>query len=527
MAGIDTKALATAVQNGDTRPWIEALLRIRTKDNDLVPFRFNRLQETCHTKLTGRDYVVKYRQGGSSTYHLARGLAYACSIPYWNSACVTISTDRGRTKERMFQTVHRFLDEMDAEYRPIIGQERADAITFPMLDSQFYIGTAGSREFGRSETINFLHITELAAFKANEADAIFTAAIESVPTGGIIIIETTPRDVGSYAHNLWMRSVRRQVRFNPIFVPWYWAEDYHLPPSSPDALQADRGSIVLAAEERELAQKFLQDGVPVEDRIRWRRMKVAERRDDFFAEYPEDAVGCWLAATDSVFPVQALRTMLSDVRDPLEVKDALSVYKKAMPGRTYSCGIDGASGLPSGDFSAGVILCNQTGEHVATIHGHIPPQEFARCLAEAGNLYYRMTIGGERDAWTLQVVEELERLGYDALYRQLDGNETLRLGFPNTHTSRVQAIAVLREAIRAGDFRSPDGNLVQELMQYQRHVSEETRMEKFAAPQGLYDDLCVAAQRAQQIRQTVAYALPYAPEKQAELVGAYPGGLWR
>ena len=520
------------VHVGNPRPFMENFFYISAKDNRLVPFRFNRLQEHVHNHTTDRDFWIKYRQGGSSLYHLGRFLAYCLCIPYFNAACLTLSTDKGKTAERLFRHVARMVEAMPEEARPRKGHERADGyLEFEDMQSQIYIGTVGSREFGRSETIHALMVTELGLFSPQEAHGVMTSAVESVVPGGIIVFETTPRFIGSYAHRLYMDCKAGRKPYTVGFVPWYWAEDYHLPPGSMEALPEDRGELVLTEVERKLGARFPNDGISVEERVRWRRGKIAVENEAFFAEYPEDDASCWLAATSGVFTADKLRNMLMEVRKPDAEYGLVRLYKEASPLRSYVCGVDAAGGIPGGDFSAGVVQCAETGEVVAVLHGLVGPDGMARGLAELGLRYNRMMIGGERDAWTLQVMEYLEKLGYPNLYIHDDGGKEGKLGFPNTQSLRLQAVSALRSAIAQGDWRAYDEPLILELIQYQKMVKAEggiTETEKYSAPSGLHDDLCVAAQRAQQIRLSMPVGgLLFAPrEKTPFAQSLYPVGRW-
>src|SRR3990167_6461113 len=108
---------------------------------------------------------------------------------------------------------------------------------------------------------------------------------------------------------------------------------------------------------------------------------MADRGNDFFAEYPEDDLTCWLAATAGVFPVEPLREMLKDTRRPILEVDGVRTYKEGSPLRQYVCGIDGAGGIPGGDNAAAVVLCASTGEVMAVLQHLVGPDSMARTLA--------------------------------------------------------------------------------------------------------------------------------------------------
>lgn len=875
------------VHQGNVRPFIENFVSVTAKNNALVPFRLNRLQTQMDALATGRDYWIKYRQGGSSVYNLAKLFSFAVCIPHFTAAAIGLSTDSGRTVARMFRHVEQFVETMPPEFRPAIEHRRERYIEFRDTQSQMFIGTVGSREFGRSETYHALLVTELGSFTPQETENVLTSAIESVVPGGIIIFETTPKLMGSPAHLLYLDAKGGRKPYNAHFFPWWLAEDYHLARGSFEALPADRAALTLTEEEARVANRFEHDGVPVEDRIRWRRAKMSERGDDFYAEYPEDELSCvapdtvvllpdgktdvishlaaqdykgevvtvasdgylttsrvtnwyrsprrgrrvyrltykhakmahgirtravltqehqvltlrgwvsvsemvdgdrvatgtpapsahtmqlilgmvlgdssitrrntlataqtdkelvglrarmlagfvphtknyaqsglgskhvyafntkptpfwaylrtrfypegakrvpkdliaqlddfgiatwfmddghtrpqrgtmrpvseistgvlpiedvqalcdvlnakgyecnvrkhwpryhkvqfttagtqrllhaispyivpsmryklrgmgepfnsdfyepeptetfwdeakaeeipvpmvhrkgrlvekhstfycmdvdathnfvtlggvvhncWLAATQSVFPQKQLRAMMDELRKPSEEYEYVRVYKTASDVRTYCIGIDAAGGIPGGDLSGGVLLCAETGEVAAVLHGLIGPEEFARRLAELGRRYGGALIGGERDSWTLQTMQWLDRLGYPNVFYAEDDGKTPSMGFQNTHTSRLQAVSALREAIKQGDFRAYDEGLVGELVRYQRK-SENSGIETYSAPSGMHDDLCVAAQRAQQLRLSMPVGGAFAVRigSAGDTVISYPPRRW-
>ena len=514
-----------AAQRRDPRPFIENFIGIPTKQNQILPFTLNRLQAHIHKNETGRDYWLKYRQGGSSVYQIARNLVYCIAVPNFTAAGITISTDNGRQKKILFNHIDTFLEYMRPEAKPTIVRYDQNGYIEFKNGSVFFFTTVGSGEVGRGVTINSLWVTELGSFTPKEAEAALTSSLESVVPGGLITFETTPKLIGSPAHQFYLECKGEKKPYKAHFTPWWFADDYHIPPNHIDALPSDRGAIMLTEEERRLAERFFDDGIPVEDRIRWRRAKIADREGNFFAEYPEDEASCWLSATTSVFPIERLRPMFSEVLHPEENPVGVRVYVGGAPERQYVCGVDGAGGIPGQDYSAAVVQDVSTGRVVATIHGYFSPPEMARKVAELGIRYNRFMVGGERDAWTSQVMDELRRMGWTEFYYHDDGGKTIDIGFPNTNTSRLQSVARLRDAIWQRDFSTQDEDLLLELVQYTR-ITNERGLERYGAPEGLHDDLCVAAQRAQQMRSTVPGGGAFVAPRQEDLVSVYPGTGW-
>jgi hypothetical protein len=460
---MDQQLLRDAVaqtQAGDPRLFIETLFSISSKGNKIIPFKFNRLQNYMHEHRTGRD--------------------------------------NGKTKERLFRHVTRFIENMPDGAKISTEMDRKDAVGFSN-GSQLYIGGVGSKDFARGETIHSLMVTELGSFTDADADNVLTSSVESVVPGGKVVFETTPKTAGSYAHTFYEQCQAGDKPYTANFIPWWWAGDYSLGPGSFEALPRDRGILEFTGEEANLIERFPVDGIPHADRIRWRRSKLADRETDFYSEYPEDDVSCWAARTNSVFPADRVRQMTADQREPDEVVDgALRIYKEASDGRSYVIGLDAAGGIPGGDYSAGVVLCVETGDVAAVFHGLIGGDTLARMIAETSIRYRRAIVGGERDPWTAPLMEKLEGMGVMCYYHHDN-----KVGFPNTNTSRMQGISALRSAISDGDFRAYDRLLIQEIANYERVTDSESKVEKYSAPKGQHDDLCVAAQRAQQIRFTV------------------------
>lgn len=510
-------------QAGNPWPFITGYLKVRTKDNQIVTFALNAVQDYARRQLTGVDYIIKPRQAGFSTLNLARAFAPAVCIPYFNAAAVTISTDEGKTRQRMFKTIATFIEQMEEKYQPKTRHMQDDFVEFEN-GSQLYVGTAGSRQFGRSDTIHFLMLSEIPHWQDAEAESVLTSSMESVPLGGTIICETTPGKLGSYAHGLWVDAKEGKSRFHPIFIPWFWHTEYALAEGDADALPRDRGPIDLADDERDIARLFPQDGIPVADRIRWRRLKRAERKEIFFSEYPEDEVSCWHVTLANVFSVKHIRQMMAGVLAPLRSAGDVIYWKEPNPSQSYVVCGDAAEGIVGRDYSAGVVLSVQSGEHVARIHGYLAPDAFARGCVDLAAAYNGAKLGFLMDARGRMCAQAaVSRLGYGNMYRHRDFDRRTEgpgnYGLPETHAHKAQMVAGLRQAVEDGEFRTYDKELLQELLEYQRFEGD-----KFGAPPGRHDDLVAAAMGAHQMR----LVQPMKPAMQAganQRVVAYPAGV--
>ena len=209
------------------QPWIEANLWIRTKERLVVPFRFNAAQLDYYTHRTARDVILKPRQLGFTTQVCALFLADTLLRPNTISVIVAHDTD---SSEKIFRIVQLFWERLAETERSRIGQPRFSnrrEFLWPKINSQFYVGTAGSLTFGRGQTINNLHCSEFAFWpKPEEA---LTALTEAVPSGGRIVIESTANGMGNHFHDLWTAAKRGDNAFAPQFYVWFESPEYRLP----------------------------------------------------------------------------------------------------------------------------------------------------------------------------------------------------------------------------------------------------------------------------------------------------------
>ena len=179
---------------------IESLFRIANKEGEDVDFVLNSVQRELDENLTGRDLIPKLRQPGISSYFLARYTA-AC-LSKRNVKAVIISHE-GESTQRLLSRCHYFLGNLRGP-APVIGRSGMNVITFPKMDSMLYIGTAGSKKFGRGDTVTHCHCSEY-AYWPNPKD-LLAGLLQAVPMSGEIAIESTGNGVGNDYHRRVMRA---------------------------------------------------------------------------------------------------------------------------------------------------------------------------------------------------------------------------------------------------------------------------------------------------------------------------------
>jgi hypothetical protein len=258
-------------------------LRIRTKQREVVGLTPNAVQELYletllpqwREKPVGlrgvREILLKARQFGFSTLILA--LFFLDTITHPNTQTVVIAHDTEST-ERLFQMVHRFHKLLPDELRPRTKYSNRREILWTDLDSYFFVGTAGSGEFGRGGTINNVHGSECAFWP--DAREIVAGLLQAVPADGNVFLETTANGMANWYYDEYQLAQVEESRFTPRFFPWFLHGEYR------DAVPA---GFERTPEERVLVDRYGLD----DEQLVWRRTKVKELREKFAQEYPANA----------------------------------------------------------------------------------------------------------------------------------------------------------------------------------------------------------------------------------------------
>ncbi|MCK9239405.1 hypothetical protein, partial [Desulfocurvus sp.] len=183
-------------------------LKIRTKLGALAPLALNRAQRHLHQCLeeqrarTGRvrAFVLKGRQQGVSTYVGARFFHRATHERGVRTFILTHEMEATRNLLEMAQRFHR---HCPAPLRPRLGRDNAREMHFPLLDSGYRVGTAGTRGAGRSLTVQLFHASEVAFWpRAQEHAAGVLQAIADAD-GTEVVLESTANGMGNFFHAGW------------------------------------------------------------------------------------------------------------------------------------------------------------------------------------------------------------------------------------------------------------------------------------------------------------------------------------
>lgn len=406
-------------------------LFIRTKERELIRLAPNEIQSRYLdlvlpkwreglTSIRGlREVLLKARQQGLSTIILALIFEDTINTPRTNSVVVAHDAD---TTQKLFRIIKRYYDHLPEEKKPRTQYASKTEFYWPDIDSSFYVGTAGARDFGRSGTINNAHCTEVAMWP--DAEQLVAGLFQAVPRDGNIFVESTAKGIGNYFHKEWELAKRKKSALSPRFFAWFETPEYR------EEVPSD---FLRTKEEDRLAEAYdLGD-----DQLQWRRTKVKELKGRFPQEYPANDVEAFLASGTPVFDNILLNEMLGECETPLfranfehfknnvhedfkavleslrggtphqeisviedEEEFDLEIYELPEAGAEYVIGADVAEGLnPAGnpDFGSAHVLHAKTWDEVAHVHGRWNTREFGMMLAHLHRFYNRALLAPERN----------------------------------------------------------------------------------------------------------------------------------
>jgi len=286
-ANIDPKDIRQRLKD-DFEFFARNCLTIKTKVDGNQPLVLNKAQKHIHDCIekqlaeTGRVRVVllKGRQQGGSTVVEGR---FNWKLIHNKSLEAYILTHEDKATQNLFAMSKRFYDHLPVHVKPARGKDNANELTFCDLESGIRVGTAGNKAVGRSMTNQFFHGSEV-AFWPNAAEHA-KGILQTIPDqdGTEVIYESTANGLGNFFHQQWKMAESGESEFIPVFVPWYWQDEYRkeLPEN-----------FSMTKEEVKLQEQYDLD----EYQIYWRRQKIISLSADgtdggksFKQEYPMNA----------------------------------------------------------------------------------------------------------------------------------------------------------------------------------------------------------------------------------------------
>jgi hypothetical protein len=433
---------------------VQAFFRIKDMSGKIVDFMYNRAQLLHQSRESKFDFVLKARKVGISSRRFARDILMCATHPHQHRIMLAQTDD---DKNKLFsEKIKPLIDNCRLPFGCI---QKNDYLEFPATNSKYYVGTAGSKKFGRGSDITGYHFPEYAHWSKPD---VVAGVEEGLVDGADGLIETTANG-HNFAKIDWDKAKRGGSKYKAIFLPWFVNESYVRPSAEIQSLS-------------ETDARLMRDlGVTLEQ-IAWRQWKLRNMRDPslFPQEYPESDQEAFLSSGRPVFDwislLQAKKNVSESLRKGylhrthdsinLSLSDHgnLKVWEVPEPypvPHVYVIGADIAEGIENGAYSTAEVLDVGTGVQVAEWHGHIAPDLFAEVLIHLSEYYHHAVIIPE--AWpgpggiTTQVL-------LDRRAKVWQSPEKDRIGWETTSASKPLMISSFAAAIRdlAITIRSPE-----------------------------------------------------------------------
>lgn len=451
-------------------------LKILTKDLQIVNLSVNWAQReflyavSRQLRETGRIRIIvlKARQLGMSTITEALLFTFAFLFESYKGLVIAHEIPASQNLLRM---THRYWDNFWAQPLYTPKNYSKNDLGWVETGSSIKVATAGNKAVARSDTIHFVHASEVAFWP--EPEVAMGGMRQTVPAapGTAIILESTANGVGNYFHREWKQAENGESDFLPLFFPWW--RHYEYSASYVGLPHQPLGQ--LSSEEKLLAK--LIPASELEDRLVWRRWAVRNlcMNDPllFMQEYPATPEEAFIASGTNVFPMERLRAVyepLDGVRgilvrdgDHVEFKPAsngpLTVYKAPADG---DWGKYVVAGDPThstfGDFAVAQVLNRRTLEQVAVWRGRCDPSTFAEELFKLGLYYNEALLTCEIEGPGYASIGTLVGMNYPKLYRKARPDSTPgkfsgeQYGWSTTMQSKQLAVGWLLKAVMDGSI---------------------------------------------------------------------------
>lgn len=543
-------------------------LKVRNKDGQLLPFNLNEVQQALEEiqfdiENSGRlirIYILKARQEGVSTWSTGR---FFWKVTNNKNISAVIVTHEPAATRNLFDMQKRYYKHLDSEFKPTSKYNNVKVLQFNNddetgLDSSIGVATAGVKDFGSSQTINYLHLSELSKWpRENESDLIISL-FQCVPRikNSAVIIESTAKGIGGEFYKgfnacryqyelyckdkkvLWKMNINKNANeagsYSGIFIPWFVFKKYR-------ELVPD--DFTRTTEEKLLAEKFSLDN----EQLMWYRSILADecrgstnKRDQ---EYPMTAKSAFIGSGSPAFHTERVMELMDKCTDPIAIytynqtlsklaettnngnsDNTVQVWEQPKTGAPYLISADVAEGLDHGDFNSATVWNHSTGKQVAGYHGHLSPFKFAHLLNFLGRMYNSAWIVPERNNHGISVVEKLLELDYPNIYVEMvedpPHKPRRRFGWVTTTKSRVLMLDHLIDDVYEGIAGIADKATYLEMLNFRTQADG-----KIEADSGEYDDRVMDAAIGRYTLKTLSYLVSFSHYINNTNAGARVGGM--
>ena len=396
--------------NINTKQYIEKYIKIRDKAGKIIDLKINQGQQKLYDAIKEqhnqgkpiRIIVLKARQIGFST--LTESIIFKNTATKFN-VNAGIITHKEEATTNLFNMSKRMYDNLPDNMKPSLKRSNAKELIFDNdqgtgLKSKIKCMTAGSSGVGRSDTFNYLHISEL-AFWGNNAKETTIGLFQAVPNlpNTMIVIESTANGF-EYFKELWDMAVKGESDFIPVFVGWNELTDYKMPYTGFELTDYEKN-----------LQRIYNLSL---EQLSWRRWCIKNNcggdEQQFKQEYPINPQEAFISSGNCVFDKEIVINRIQELSKPIRVGYFDYKYDDTMPAgkkitdirwvndkngyieiyevpNIYKYCIGGDTAGEGSDWFTGHVLNAETGKQVARLRHQMDEDLYVRQMYCLGHYY--------------------------------------------------------------------------------------------------------------------------------------------
>jgi hypothetical protein len=394
--------------------------------------------------------------------------------------------------------------------KPLTGYNSKLEMSFPKTDSTFYIGTAGSKDFGRGDTITHLHLSEAAFYP--DLKSLQASTLQAAAHAKRIVFESTANGF-NYFQTLCEKARRGEGEYTLHFYPWYYDEENIRRLLQNEKLELWDTDVVL--------QKSFD---LTNEQMKWYIHKRNEFMDDlndleglnkFHQEYPSTIEEAFISSGATFFRVIPYEALYP------EVEGHTLYFRQPIEGHKYIIGGDYSGGIGK-DFGVIQVFDATSMEQVAIYRDNWTDPEMLSLKACSLGRKYNMA----------HIVPEANNhgiLGIDVLKRSYPTNKIFKretpenkkasnkgskkalLGYITTEKSKAYACGALRLYLKRG-LKIHDKETYHELQMFSEVEGQ------LSAPEGEHDDCVMGAAMAAVGIKEIVKRLPEEPKTEQKVI---------
>ena len=526
----------TAIEQSPLKLVSLPYLFIRTKLGGLIRLTLNTTQKKILARILElrqqgkrvRIWLLKYRQGGVST--LIEAIIYALTSQQENRNSLIIADEKEHANNlfEISKLYQEKLEKTDPHLTPPLKKSNEKKLEFEKTHSQIIIASAENTEAAKSHTFHYVHLSECAYFR--DLKTVMNDLNQTVPDHAdtIIIGETTANGMDEF-YRQWIRAIKGETDWLPLFMPWFEMAEYSMPlqngqlyPLDGVLFDSDTSQQQYLDEELRLKREFnLTD-----EQLSWKRWALVNKcsgsLDVFRTEYPATWQEAFAMSGSMFFDRRGLAKQIS--KRPVTIGELfyegvkwnfrdmpsgrIEVFERPVEGEQYIIAADASEALGS-DEAAIVVVNNRLNTTAAIVAGQYPPEDIAQICIALGNWYNTALVVPENKGYGYMVCQLVSR-NYGNIYRRMvtktgEDIPTEELGYNTNAATRPEYLAQLAEEIRFNATQLFSKKLIDECQTFIIKKDKEGNVKKVEAQEGCQDGLVICRAIAAVVRRQYPY----------------------